>query len=222
MLEQHQAPITAALTPAFGSDSAPEILASAVEVCAVFVGSGIIKQIEKMSRILRLLGSALEQSRGASEVSSTTSHLQILAESGTLSLGDAGEASPNASVMLRIATLTAWAKLEIASASQSYLLAVVQPHRSILASLWLSALRDYATIRADIEIASQDTSIASMDSSSGGIGRDVLLPVGGLTSDKILLIFSLVLHGLLASAFACYRNADGYQGRQYSPCNGWH
>lgn len=67
MLEQHQAPITAALTPAFGSDSAPEILASAVEVCAVFVGSGIIKQIEKMSRILRLLGSALEQSRGVSK-----------------------------------------------------------------------------------------------------------------------------------------------------------
>ncbi len=40
LLEQHQAPITAALTPAFSSDSTPEILASAVHACAVFVGCG--------------------------------------------------------------------------------------------------------------------------------------------------------------------------------------
>jgi hypothetical protein len=64
LLEQHQAPITAALTPAFAADSAPEILAGAIETCATFVGSGVIKEIEKMGRILRLLTSVLEQTQG--------------------------------------------------------------------------------------------------------------------------------------------------------------
>ena len=54
LLEQYQAPVTAALTPAFSADSTPEILASAVQVCAAFVGSGIVKDVNRMGRILRL------------------------------------------------------------------------------------------------------------------------------------------------------------------------
>ena len=64
LLEQHQAPITAALTPAFSADSTPEILSSAVQVCAVFVGCGVVKDVGRMGRILRLLTTALEQSKG--------------------------------------------------------------------------------------------------------------------------------------------------------------
>jgi hypothetical protein len=64
LLEQHQAPITAALTPAFSADSTPEILSSAVQVCAVFVGCGVVKDVSRMGRILRLLTTALEQSKG--------------------------------------------------------------------------------------------------------------------------------------------------------------
>lgn len=61
LLEQHQAPIAAALTPSFASDSTPEVLARAVQVCAVFVGSGVIKEVSRMGRILKLLTGALEQ-----------------------------------------------------------------------------------------------------------------------------------------------------------------
>ena len=64
LLEQHQAPITAALTPAFSSDSTPEILASAIEACAVFVGCGVVKEVGRMGRILKLLTSALDQCGG--------------------------------------------------------------------------------------------------------------------------------------------------------------
>jgi hypothetical protein len=64
LLEQHQAPITAALTPAFSSDSTPEILSSAVDACAVFVGCGVVKDVGRMGRILKLLTTALEQSKG--------------------------------------------------------------------------------------------------------------------------------------------------------------
>lgn len=52
------------MTPAFSSDSTPEILASAIDACATFVGCGVVKDVGKMGRILRLLTSALEQSKG--------------------------------------------------------------------------------------------------------------------------------------------------------------
>jgi hypothetical protein len=55
LLEQHQAPITAALTPAFSSDSTPEILSSAIDACAVFVGCGVVKDVSRMGRILKQL-----------------------------------------------------------------------------------------------------------------------------------------------------------------------
>ncbi|KAG5643615.1 hypothetical protein DXG03_000582 [Asterophora parasitica] len=159
LLEQHQAPITAALTPAFSSDSTPEILASAVHACAIFVGCGVVKDVNRMGRILKLLTTALEQSK----------------DSGMLSLGETGELSPNASAMLRISTLSAWAQLQVATPHQSYLENVVKPHRSTLASLWIAGLRDYASIRVDSEFLN-DTSSVALDSSYSSLGKEVLLP----------------------------------------------
>ncbi|KAL1740521.1 armadillo-type protein [Schizophyllum fasciatum] len=159
LLEQHQAPITAALTPAFSSDTTPEILASAVDACAVFVGCGVVRNVARMGRILKLLTIALEQSK----------------DPGMLSLGESGELSPNASAMLRIATVSAWAQLEVASVSQVYLKEVIKPYRATLASLWIASLRDYASIRVDSE-ALQDSSSVALDSSFSGLGKEVLLP----------------------------------------------
>ncbi|KAJ3520851.1 hypothetical protein NM688_g9102 [Phlebia brevispora] len=159
LLEQYQAPITAALTPAFSADSTPEILASAIKACAVFVGSGIVKDVNRMGRILKILTSALEQCQ----------------KSGLLQLGDAGEQGPNASVMLRIATLSAWAELEISAETQEYLIKVVEPYRKALASLWISSLRDYASIRVGTELL-DDSSSGAVDSSYSSLGKEVLLP----------------------------------------------
>ena len=102
-----------------------------------------------------------------------------LVESGLLQLGEAGELGPNASVMCRIATLSAWAELEIATESQPYLVKVVEPHRKALASLWIGALRDYASIRADTELM-DDATTGGVDSSYSSLGKEVLLPVSGL------------------------------------------
>ena len=93
-----------------------------------------------------------------------------------LSLGEAGELSPNASVMLRISTLSAWAELQIASVQQDYLRAVVEPHRRTLAMLWVAALRDYASIKGDSEVF-QDSGSAAIDAPYASLGREVLLPV---------------------------------------------
>ena len=93
-----------------------------------------------------------------------------------LSLGESGELSPNASAMLRIATVSAWAQLEVATVSQVYLKEVIKPYRATLASLWIASLRDYASIRVDSE-ALQDSSSVALDSSFSGLGKEVLLPV---------------------------------------------
>ncbi|KAG8939338.1 hypothetical protein FRC00_013981, partial [Tulasnella sp. 408] len=189
LLEQHQAPITAALTPAFSSDSTPEILSSAVQVCAAFVGCGVVKDVARMGRILKLLTSALEQSK----------------ESGTLKIGDVGELSPNASGMLRISTLKAWAQLQVASSHQAYLGAVVEPHRATLATLWISSLRDYASIRGDSEML-QDSASAAMDVSYSGMGREVLLPYYEASWSKVL---KAVANLMLASDKAVLAAMDG-------------
>jgi hypothetical protein len=93
-----------------------------------------------------------------------------------LSLGDAAEGSPNASAMLRIAILSAWAQLTSTSPQQEYLEEVVKPYKQTLASLWIAALRDYASIRADSE-ATLDTSSAPLDAAFASLGKDILLPV---------------------------------------------
>ncbi|TFK60204.1 clathrin-coated vesicle protein [Pluteus cervinus] len=159
LLEQHQAPITAALTPAFSSDSTPEILASAVHACAVFVGCGVVKDVSRMGRILKLLTVALDQCK----------------DSRMVSLGETGELSPNASAMLRVSTLSAWGQLEVSSAHQKYLIAVLKPYKATLASLWVSSLRDYASIRIDSEFLHDSSSVA-LDSSYSSLGKEVLMP----------------------------------------------
>jgi len=120
-------------------------------------------------------------------------------ETGMLSLGDAGELSPNASVMLRIATLSAWAELAIASAAQWYLKDLINPYRSSLASLWVASLRDYASVRADTEVLQEDTP-ATLDVSYTNLGKEVLLPVR-LAAFHVVHPFTslLVLPGRLAS-----------------------
>ncbi|KAG1754151.1 armadillo-type protein [Suillus lakei] len=159
LLEQHQAPITAALTPAFSPDSTPEILSSAIDACAVFVGCGIVKDVSRMGRILKQLTSALGE----------------VDESGNLTMGNFVDLSPNASGMLRVSILSAWARLEIASSEQTYLLDVIKPYRSILAPQWIACLRDYAVIRADSEFV-HDASAVALDPSYASLGKVVLLP----------------------------------------------
>jgi hypothetical protein len=89
--------------------------------------------------------------------------------------------------MLRIAILSAWAQLTSASPQQKYLQEVVKPYKSELTSLWISALRDYASIRADSE-AILDTSSAPLDAVYASLGKDILLPVSLSSGVRISLM----------------------------------
>lgn len=60
LLEQYQAQIASALTPAFAADSSPELASEAVNVCATFVATGIVTHVDRMGRIFKLLVTGLE------------------------------------------------------------------------------------------------------------------------------------------------------------------
>ncbi|KDN46480.1 hypothetical protein K437DRAFT_268128 [Tilletiaria anomala UBC 951] len=184
MLEQHQAPISSALMPAFTLDSTPEVLASAVQVCASFVGSGIIKDTAGMGRILKQLVAALEASQ------------QVYMSS----LGDVQNLTPNASVMLKVAVFTAWAELYLACGSHDYLDKIVKPHASVLVPSWTALLREYARLHStDVHSAALGRTTvgmnfsAALDSQYAGLSREVVLPYFETSWWRVLHAFSVVM-----------------------------
>ncbi|KAL2351407.1 HEAT repeat protein-like protein [Cryomyces antarcticus] len=163
LLEQYQAQISSALTPAFAADSSPELAAEAVNVCATFIATGIVTDVERMGRILKLLISALESFSGASEV---------------VAIGDLKTLSPNAQVMVKMAVFSAWAELQIASLEQKYLVNVVQPYITMLAPLWLSSLREFARLRFEPDTSTTSGTAfvsGSLDTVYATLNRETLL-----------------------------------------------
>lgn len=132
LLEQHQAQLGSALTPAFSVDSSPDVAALAVHVCAEFIASGIIEDVDRMGRILRLLNTALDSCRD-SEAESSFEAFKSYAD--------------NAKSMIKIAILSAWAELQVSSVHQEYLIEVVAPYVKDLTPMWLDSLKDYAQIK---------------------------------------------------------------------------
>lgn len=134
LLEQYQVQISGALTMAFSRDTSPELAAKAINVCATFIGIGVIEDVERMGRVLLILVKSLE--------SCVEKEIQ---------LGDLKSLGPNAQVMLKMAVLSAWANLQVASASKSYLQPVVSPFIPMLVPLWLSSLKEFAELRTEPE-----------------------------------------------------------------------
>ncbi|KAK3302270.1 armadillo-type protein [Chaetomium strumarium] len=138
LLEQYQAQISSALTPAFAADSSPELAAEAVNVCAGFIATGIVTDVDRMGRILKTLVSSLENFRTEDE---------------NAGIGDLKGLSSNARVMVKMAVFGAWAELQVASTEQKYLLDVLKPHIGTLTPLWLESLREFARLRFEPDIS---------------------------------------------------------------------
>lgn len=138
LLEQYQAQISSALTPAFAVDSSPELASEAVNVCAVFIATGIVTDIDRMGRILKTLVTALENFSVESEVAA---------------IGDLKSLSSNAQVMVKMAVFSAWAELQVASTEQAYLVDVLKPYIGTLTPLWLASLREFARLRFEPDIS---------------------------------------------------------------------
>ncbi|KAF4473373.1 omega-conotoxin-sensitive calcium channel alpha-1 subunit rbB-I, partial [Fusarium agapanthi] len=163
LLEQYQAQISSALTPAFAADSSPELASEAVNVCASFISIGIVTDVDRMGRILKTLVSALENFSKNSE---------------NAAIGDLKSLSSNAQVMVKISVFSAWAELQVASSGQKYLLGVLRPHIGTLTPLWLESLREFARLRfePDISMTLGPPSLSgSLDTIYAALNRETLL-----------------------------------------------
>ena len=163
LLEQYQAQISSALTPAFAADSSPELASEAVNVCATFIATGIVTDVDRMGRILKTLVSALEN---------------FVAESENAGIGELKGLSSNAQVMVKMAVFAAWAELQVASSEQKYLLEVLRPHIGTLTPLWLESLREFARLRfePDISMTLGPPSLSgSLDTIYAALNRETLL-----------------------------------------------
>ncbi|KAI0097078.1 ARM repeat-containing protein [Daldinia grandis] len=163
LLEQYQAQISSALTPAFAADSSPELAAEAVNVCAAFISTGIVTDVDRMGRILKTLVTALEN---------------FSTETENAGIGDLKGLSSNAQVMVKMSVYSAWAELQVASSEQKYLLDVLKPHIGTLTPLWLASLREFARLRFEPDISmtlGPPSMSGSLDTIYAALNRETLL-----------------------------------------------
>ncbi|RYO73604.1 hypothetical protein DL766_000495 [Monosporascus sp. MC13-8B] len=163
LLEQYQAQIGSALTPAFAADSSPELASEAVNVCAAFISTGIVTDVDRMGRILKTLVTALEN---------------FSSETENAGIGDLRGLSSNAQVMVKMSVFSAWADLQVASSEQKYLLDVLKPHIRTLTPLWLASLREFARLRFEPDISmtlGPPSMSGSLDTIYSALNRDTLL-----------------------------------------------
>ncbi|KAJ6088437.1 hypothetical protein N7486_009698 [Penicillium sp. IBT 16267x] len=163
LLEQYQAQIGSALTPAFAADSSPELASEAINVSATFIATGIVTNVDRMGRILKLLVLGLENFAKNPE---------------TTDIGDLKGLNSNARVMVKLALFSAWARLQIASIEQEYLNQVVQPYVAKLTPLWLASLQEYARLRFEPDISGAlgtSTQSNDLDEVYAALNRETLL-----------------------------------------------
>lgn len=147
-----------------------------------------------MGRILKLLVTALESFTGSWLVE-TIDHTANLAldDSQDSAVGDLRGLSSNAQIMVRMAVLSAWAELQVASTQQEYLKKVMKPYVAKLTPLWLSSLREFARLRFEPDI-SNNTGPARPDE-----GLDIIYAaLSRQTLLKVDLIPTLSLEALIA------------------------
>ncbi|KAJ5166419.1 uncharacterized protein N7482_005200 [Penicillium canariense] len=163
LLEQYQAQIGSALTPAFAADSSAELASEAINVSATFIATGIVTNVDRMGRILKFLVLGLEN---------------FAKNPDTTVIGDLKGLNSNARVMVKLALFSAWARLQVASMEHEYLNQVVQPYLARLTPLWLSSLQEYARLRFEPDISGAlgtSTQSDDLDEVYAALNRETLL-----------------------------------------------
>uniref|UniRef100_A0A452TYF0 HEAT repeat-containing protein 5A n=1 Tax=Ursus maritimus TaxID=29073 RepID=A0A452TYF0_URSMA len=139
ILEQYQANVRAALRPAFTSETPPDVIAKACQVCSAWIASGVVSDLNDLRRVHQLLVSSLTKIQAGKEA---LSHLY----------------NESASTMEILAVLKAWAEVYIIAVERH------KSHRQplktttylgTLSRLWLAALQDFALLTLPSEFASQ-------------------------------------------------------------------
>ena len=136
ILEQYQAQITSALTPAFSSESVPKVTAEALNICADYIACGIVKDTDQMIRIICFLISGLDAVQ--KKINSDFFRIDEFTVSTTV-----------AEDMLHIAVLSAWATLQVESKNKKYIKELLDAFINTLIPLWVSTLKYFTHLQID-------------------------------------------------------------------------
>lgn len=112
ILEQYQAQISAALRPAFTSDTAPNVTAAACHVCSTWMCCGVAQDLSDLRRVQQLLLSALTRITAARQTTSLPPPL-----GGSVSVGGLQQHrlyNESAATLENLSVLKAWAEVYIA------------------------------------------------------------------------------------------------------------
>ncbi|KAJ2120901.1 hypothetical protein IW147_004690 [Coemansia sp. RSA 720] len=172
----HQAQISSSFMSKLGStDCAVRVRVAAVGVAAAYVVSGLVVDRGSMVRVLRLL--APQPAFDALPFARTNR----ASRSRSLSVTSADEAleveTPQLHVIVRLAILDAWSTIaEYAHKHSAVLRDVVDVHMSLLARMWLGAVRDAAAV-CNQSTTGHDV-FGELDVPEGGLDRGLGLVLG--------------------------------------------
>lgn len=79
--------------------------------------------------------------------------------------------------MVKLAVFKAWASLQVASREQHYLKDILKPHVARLTPLWLASLREYARLKFEPEVSSNNAFAGGMDVMYSNMTRKTILKV---------------------------------------------
>jgi len=191
LIEQYQAQISAALTPAFTKDAPLEVTSVACRVCSKYIGSGINKDLSTLSRVLKNMNQCLLKytsihiNADDSNLNQTTSHTndKIInsnnnnnnSKSSKNNNNNNNNANANANdhkysthafLLVRLSILSSWAELHLASYKHNFLIPVVQPNLKLLLSYWISSLCEFSRLKQESEMHSPSSMTRVSDSFS--------------------------------------------------------
>lgn len=120
-------------------------------------------------------------------------------------IGDLKGLNSNARVMVKLALYSAWARLQISSSEQAYLVDIVSPYTAMLTPLWLSSLQEFARLRFEPEISGTMGPMSLSDNPDdiySALNREILLkvyiPMTHSTMQRSNVVLGLVLSRFLA------------------------
>lgn len=134
-----EAQITSALMPAFDAESAPDVVVSAINVCAEFLSSNIAP-LERANRVSHIMVNFLEVYNN---------------KSSSIKIGDTHILTQKAKRKIELAVLDGWSKLvQNALVQQNEkLIEFTRRYWEILVPLWIISLREYVMVKYEkIEI----------------------------------------------------------------------
>jgi len=173
LIEQYQAQISAALTPAFSKDAPLEVTSVACRVCSKYIGSGINKDLSTLSRVLKNMNHCLLKYTSIHINTDDSSLNQVSSHSHSNANDKNGNANANdhkysthAFLLVRLSILSSWAELHLASYKHNFLIPVVQPNLKLLLSFWISSLCEFSRLKQESEMHSPSSMTRINDSLS--------------------------------------------------------